>query len=198
MCVKYLLCKEQASPTPCPEATGQLPDPSLGRKPPYTYKKGAVQWTVVHELQFVPSKETCFAYKYQVYGMYEEISAHRTQFMHITVLFYTEACTHLTVWMPALYGILDRNATEYSGTVMSKAADIAQAVNNLRLKIMKAPRLTVSTEYCKTQELLRAITVVRDCNWRNCSIHRQIYTSLINPHNKVCVYCTLQKATVLE
>lgn len=79
------------------------------------------------------------------------------------------------LWMPALPGILDRNATEYSATEMSKAADMAQAVNNLRLKIMKALWLTVSTEYCKTQELFRAITVVQDCNRRNCSTHRQIY-----------------------
>lgn len=90
--------------------------------------------------------------------------------------------------MPALSGTLDKNATEYSQTVMSKAADMAQAVNNLRLKIMKALWLTVSTQHCKTQELFRAITVVQDCNRRNCSIRRQIYTSLVKPtQQSLCV-----------
>lgn len=90
--------------------------------------------------------------------------------------------------MPALSGILHRNATEYSGTVMSKAAHTAQAVNNLRLKIMKAPWLTVSTQYCTTQELFRAITVLQYCNRRNCSTHRQIYRSLMKPtQQSLCV-----------
>lgn len=77
---------------------------------------------------------------------------------------------------------------------MSKAADMAQAVNNLRLKIMKAPWLTVSTEYCKTQELFKAITVVQDRNQRNCSIHRQIYTSLMKPtQQSLCVLYSSKK-----
>lgn len=105
------------------------------------------------------------------------------------------------VWMPALPEMLGRNATEYSGTVMSKAADMAQAVNNLRLEIMKAPWVTVSTEYCKTQELFRAITVVQDCqdcNRRNCSIHRQIYTSPMKPTQQSLCIVSFKKATVLE
>lgn len=94
--------------------------------------------------------------------------------------------------MPALSGTLDKNATEYSQTVTSKAADMAQAVNNLRLKIMKALWLTVSTQHCKTQELFRAITVVQDCNRRNLHISSETHTA-----ESVCIV-PFKKATVLE
>lgn len=71
---------------------------------------------------------------------------------------------------------------------MSKAADMAQAVNNLRLKIMKAPWLTVSTEYCKTQELFKAITVVQT----NLHISNETHTA-----KSMCIVL-FKKATVLE
>lgn len=187
-----VLHKEQVSPAPLPSNYRTV---SLHWEVSHhTYKKGAVQWTMVDALQFVPSKDTCFAYKYQPHvDVHRDFCPQNSIHAH-QCTFSKQKHVYNGGDASALSGILDRNAIEYSGTVMSKAADMAQAVNNLRLKIMKAPRLTVSTEYCKTQELFRAITVVQDCNQRNCSIHRQIYTSLMKPTQQgLCVLYSSKK-----
>lgn len=190
MCLVSVLHKEQASPAPSSAATRQLTDHLLGSKWPYIYKKGVVQWTVVDALQFVPSKETCFAYKYQAHvDVLRDFCPQNSIHAHPSVYFFwTEACIHLTVCVDAC---TIWNTTQERNRIFRNSnakSSTHSTVNNLRLKIMKAPWLTVSTQYCTTQELFRAITVVQHCNQRNCSTHRQIYTSLMKPtQQSLCV-----------
>lgn len=99
----FSITKNKPAQPPCPAATRQLTDPSVGSRRPYIYKKGIVQWTVVDALQFVPSKETCFAYKYQAYvevlrDFCPQNSIHAPPPVYF---FYTEACTHLMVRVDA-------------------------------------------------------------------------------------------------
>lgn len=97
--------------------TQQLQDsfPSLGSKPPYTYKKGAVQWTVVDALQFVPSKDACFAYKYQPHVDVQRDFCPQNSIHAHQCSFSVQKHVHNGGDASASSGKLDRNATEYSG-----------------------------------------------------------------------------------